>query len=89
MLPLALSTGAGAGARHSVGTGVTGGMLAATFLAIFFVPVFFKVIFDRHVTEKRSTQEIFDELSHAHIAHKGAPKRPGHPPRGVAGEHND
>jgi hydrophobe/amphiphile efflux-1 (HAE1) family protein len=89
VLPLALSTGAGAGARHSVGTGVTGGMLAATFLAIFFVPVFFKVIFDRHVTEKRSTQEIFDELSHAHVAHKGAPQRPGHPPRGVAGDHDD
>ncbi len=32
--PLAFSTGAGAGARHSVGTGVMGGMLAATFLAI-------------------------------------------------------
>ncbi len=62
VLPLALSTGAGAGARHSVGTGVTGGMLAATVLAILFVPLFFKIIFDRHVTEKRSTQEIFDEL---------------------------
>jgi HAE1 family hydrophobic/amphiphilic exporter-1/multidrug efflux pump len=37
VLPLALSTGAGAGARVSAGTGVMGGMLAATFLAIFFV----------------------------------------------------
>jgi hypothetical protein len=87
VLPLALSTGAGAGARHSVGTGVTGGMLAATFLAIFFVPVFFKVIFDRHVTEKRSTQEIFDELDRARAtAHHGVPNTPGHPPRGVGGE---
>jgi multidrug efflux system outer membrane protein len=43
VLPLAISTGAGAGARHSVGTGVMGGMLAATFLAIFFVPLFFKL----------------------------------------------
>ncbi len=42
VLPLALSTGAGAGARNSVGTGVMGGMLAATFLAIFFVPLFFR-----------------------------------------------
>ena len=42
VLPLAISTGAGAGARHSVGTGVMGGMLAATFLAIFFVPLFFR-----------------------------------------------
>ncbi len=86
VLPLALSTGAGAGARHSVGTGVTGGMLAATFLAIFFVPVFFKVIFDRHVTEKRSTQEIFDELAKARETHLTLPQTPGHPPRGVAGE---
>jgi multidrug efflux pump subunit AcrB len=89
VLPLALSTGAGAGARHSVGTGVTGGMLAATFLAIFFVPVFFKVIFDRHVTEKRSTKQLFDELSHAHQAHRAAPQTPGHPPRGVAGDHHE
>ena len=55
VLPLAFSTGAGAGARHSVGTGVMGGMIAATFLAIFFVPMFFKLISDRHLTEKRST----------------------------------
>ena len=42
--PLAVSTGAGAAARHSIGTGVIGGMLAATFLAVFFVPVFFALI---------------------------------------------
>ncbi len=41
VVPLALSTGAGAGARQSAGTGVMGGMLAATFLAIYFVPTFF------------------------------------------------
>jgi hydrophobe/amphiphile efflux-1 (HAE1) family protein len=40
-LPLALSTGAGAAARHSIGTGVIGGMLASTFLAMVFVPLFF------------------------------------------------
>jgi HAE1 family hydrophobic/amphiphilic exporter-1/multidrug efflux pump len=40
--PLALSTGAGAAARQSMGTGVFGGMLAATFIAILFVPLFFK-----------------------------------------------
>jgi hydrophobe/amphiphile efflux-1 (HAE1) family protein len=42
--PLVFSTGAGAGARQSVGTGVMGGMLGATFLAIFFVPLFFKLL---------------------------------------------
>ena len=44
VLPLAISTGAGAGARQSVGTGVMGGMMAATFLAIFFVPLFYRLI---------------------------------------------
>ncbi|TVM29581.1 efflux RND transporter permease subunit, partial [Oceanidesulfovibrio marinus] len=41
VVPLAISTRAGAADRHSVGTGFIGGMLAATVLAIFFVPVFF------------------------------------------------
>ncbi|EAX7332248.1 efflux RND transporter permease subunit [Salmonella enterica] len=44
VMPLALSTGAGSGARIAVGTGVMGGMVAATVLAIFFVPVFFVVV---------------------------------------------
>ncbi len=44
VLPLALATGAGSGAQNAVGTGVVGGMVAATLLAIFFVPVFFVVI---------------------------------------------
>lgn len=47
VLPLAISTGAGAGARQAVGTGVMGGMVAATFLAIIFVPLFFRVISER------------------------------------------
>jgi multidrug efflux pump subunit AcrB len=65
VLPLAISSGAGAGARHSVGTGVMGGMIAATFLAIFFVPMFFKLITDRHLTERRSTAEIRAEIEQA------------------------
>src|SRR5574340_173850 len=44
VMPLAISTGAGAASRHAVGTGVIGGMLAATVLAIFLVPVFFVVV---------------------------------------------
>jgi multidrug efflux pump subunit AcrB len=54
--PLAFSVGAGAGARHSVGTGVMGGMLAATFLAIFFVPLFFKLISDLRIRHKSDKQ---------------------------------
>lgn len=41
VLPLALSSGAGALGRHSIGTGVIGGMLAATFLAVFFIPLMY------------------------------------------------
>ncbi|AWV02204.1 hydrophobe/amphiphile efflux-1 family RND transporter [Burkholderia sp. JP2-270] len=44
VLPLVISTGAGSAARHAIGTGVAGGMIAATVLAIFFVPVFFIVV---------------------------------------------
>ena len=44
VVPLVIASGAGAASRHSIGTGVFGGMLAATFLAIFFVPLFFVVI---------------------------------------------
>jgi multidrug efflux pump subunit AcrB len=43
VLPLAISTGAGAASRHSIGTGVIGGMLAATFIAVLFIPLFFVV----------------------------------------------
>jgi HAE1 family hydrophobic/amphiphilic exporter-1/multidrug efflux pump len=44
VLPLAVSSGAGAASRHSLGTSVIGGMLAATFIATLFVPLFFKFI---------------------------------------------
>ncbi|MDO8891839.1 MAG: efflux RND transporter permease subunit [Sulfurimicrobium sp.] len=44
VMPLVVSTGAGANSRHAIGTGVVGGMIAATFLAIFLVPVFFVVV---------------------------------------------
>jgi multidrug efflux pump len=44
VLPLAISTGAGSASRHSIGTGVIGGMIAATALAIIFVPLFFRLV---------------------------------------------
>ena len=85
VMPLAFSSGAGAGARRSVGTGVFGGMLAATFLAIFFVPLFFRILEDRKLTEKRSRDELFAEVHHAQQhAHVSAVEHtPGHPPHVV------
>ena len=66
VVPLALSSGAGAGARHSVGTGVMGGMMAATFLAVFFVPLFFYWLTERRIRESRSKQQLADEIAEQH-----------------------
>ncbi|MCL4746963.1 MAG: efflux RND transporter permease subunit, partial [Burkholderiaceae bacterium] len=44
VMPLAVATGAGAAARQSMGTGVVGGMLIATFVAPIFVPLFFALL---------------------------------------------
>ncbi|HUP28664.1 MAG TPA: efflux RND transporter permease subunit, partial [Usitatibacter sp.] len=72
VLPLAVSSGAGAGARHSVGMGVMGGMLAATFLAIFFVPFFYKLIMGRKLNEPRSSDELKREAAHHREMHRHA-----------------
>jgi len=44
VMPLVFSSGAGAASRHSVGTGVMGGMLFATLFGIFFIPFFYKLL---------------------------------------------
>ena len=44
VLPMALTTGAGAGAQNAIGTGVLGGMITATFLVILFAPLFYVLI---------------------------------------------
>jgi Cu/Ag efflux pump CusA len=44
VVPLAIGSGAGAGAQNALGTVVIGGMISATVLAIFFVPLFFVVV---------------------------------------------
>lgn len=58
VLPLALSSGAGALSRHSIATGVIGGMLAATFLAVFFVPLFYVYLmyFSEWIAKKRGVR---------------------------------
>jgi len=60
VLPLAVSTGAGAGGQRAIGWAVVGGMLSATILAIFFVPVFFTVVkrlFREHHGAKQDGQQ--------------------------------
>jgi hydrophobe/amphiphile efflux-1 (HAE1) family protein len=68
VVPLAFSSGAGAAARQSIGTGVLGGMIAATFLAIFLVPLFFKLVNDWNF---RTKPEDFDGLKAHGKALKG------------------
>ncbi len=53
VLPLAIATGAGANARHSIGTGIMGGMIGEATLAMLYVPLFF-YIFDRLAERSKS-----------------------------------
>ena len=64
VLPLAISTGAGSASRHSIGTGVIGGMLAATFVAILFVPLFFRLLTPARKTPVAESK-VLDRPSHA------------------------
>ena len=64
VLPLALSSGAGANSRISIGTGIVGGTLSATFLAIFLVPLFFVLV--RKLFPKRKA--IMMQKKEAHDA---------------------
>lgn len=60
VVPLAISTGAGSGSQHAIGTGVIGGMLTATILAIFWVPLFFVTVSSlgqRKVADQDETTE--------------------------------
>ena len=54
-----------------------GGMLAATFLAIFFVPLFFRFFEDFKLNEKRTREELFDEVKHRQRARTPRRRRPG------------
>jgi multidrug efflux pump len=73
VLPLAVATGAGAGAQRAIGTGVFGGMVAGTFLGIFFIPVFFVVV-------QKLFHSLPDEGVHEAPVPAGSPPAPGTPP---------
>ncbi|MDD2927707.1 MAG: efflux RND transporter permease subunit [Candidatus Omnitrophica bacterium] len=55
VLPLAISTGAGAGAQNAIGTAVVGGMLSATFIDLIFIPLFF-ILVTRFFGRKKQQQ---------------------------------
>ncbi|WP_260598801.1 efflux RND transporter permease subunit [Sphingomonas endolithica] len=69
VLPLAISTGAGAQSRVAIGTAVIGGMLTATILAIFYIPLFFVLV-------RRGTRDVLKKIHHDHSepSHPGEPK---------------
>ena len=60
VVPMAISTGAGSGSQHAIGTGVIGGMLTATVLAIFWVPLFYVLVCSLF-KDKRSKDAIKEE----------------------------
>ena len=76
-LPLALALGAGANARHSIGTGIIGGMLGETTLAMLYVPLFF-YLFDRFAERKSGSAESGPAAPPAATATPPAP--PASPP---------
>ncbi|MGP7796378.1 efflux RND transporter permease subunit [Sphingomonas sp. CLY1604] len=74
VLPLAISTGAGANSRIAIGTAVIGGMLSATFLAIFYIPLFFVLV-------RRGVRDGLAKLRGRPTGHQGGhDKDPPAPP---------
>ncbi|MGO4167471.1 efflux RND transporter permease subunit [Novosphingobium sp. YAF33] len=80
VLPLAVSTGAGAGGQNAIGRAVVGGMLSATILAIFLVPMFFVVVsrlFKHGQTDRHEETE-------AHVETEAGPRSSdGTEPQGI------
>ncbi|HET8942576.1 MAG TPA: multidrug efflux RND transporter permease subunit [Rudaea sp.] len=66
VLPLAISSGAGANARHAIGTGVIGGMIFAAFIGVLFIPVFYVIIRRLLGDKMESEQETLDATADAH-----------------------
>ncbi len=86
-VPLAIATGASANSRHSIGTGVVGGSLAATLIAIFFIPMFYWLLSTasekvfgserRELLESLDGKLAGDEPGAASAPRAPAPKPPG------------
>jgi HAE1 family hydrophobic/amphiphilic exporter-1 len=71
VLPLAIATGAGAGAMRAIGTAVAGGMLTATVIAIFFIPLFFVIV--SRIFKKKKTARELDNGSNSTLSPENQP----------------
>ena len=76
VMPLALAVGAGANARHSIGTGIIGGMIGETTLAMLYVPLFF-YLFDRLAERRKGEGAVAPE----------PPSSPANPPGAAPAAH--
>jgi HAE1 family hydrophobic/amphiphilic exporter-1 len=72
VLPLAIATGAGAGAMKAIGTAVTGGMLSATFIDLFYIPLLFVVV--SRVFKVKQPQEILESRSDSNTSPEPGPQ---------------
>ena len=71
-VPLAIAVGASANSRHSIGTGVIGGMLAATAIAIFFIPMFYYLF--EIISSKLSKNNTVNQTTKATAKSRGRKK---------------
>ena len=75
-VPLAIASGASANSRHSIGTGVIGGMLGATLIAVFFIPMFYFLL-----------EKLTERFGHSE-AQKGEPQTATLSPQGEEKNHD-
>ena len=68
-MPLAIAVGASENSRHSIGTGVIGGMLAATVIAVFFIPLFY------YLVERMFGSKDAEQQESGPVPHGAAPRR--------------
>ena len=71
-VPLAIAVGASANSRHSIGTGVIGGMLAATAIAVFFIPLFYYLF--EIISSKLSKNNTVNQTTKATAKSRGRKK---------------
>ncbi len=84
-LPLVFATGAGANSRHSLGTGVVGGMTVATALGVFFIPVLYVIFAGTGGRRRRAARppQPTGELTASPVAPESAPSTPAPEPGGT------